>query len=141
MSNIFLRKHKIPNIIFVILKKLISYENELTTTNNVSLDFYRPCQSYQMIRTFKGHHLKKESLFDREQRSKALKEALLFLLFFLAWKSNMSEKCSKENKNSLCGLVWPYVALYGLVWPCMALYGLMWPCMALYDLKWHFMVF
>ena len=72
--------------------------------------------------------------FDRDQRSKVLKEALLFLLL-LAWNQlpkmfQIEHKLCKGTKNVLGNKIVMF-ALYGLVWPCVALYGLVWPCVAL----------
>ena len=77
-------------------------------------------------------------IFDREQRSKVLKEALLFLLLllFLAWNQvrkmiQMEQKLCKGRKKCAS------VAHYGIqlpCLPCMALYSLAWPYVALYDL-------
>ena len=93
-------------------------------------------------------------LFDREQRSKVLKYALLLFFFFLAWKHEwkmfqIEQKLCKGTQNVLLWhimvlnfhvyLVWPYVALYDLLsswcsfsrpWLCVASIELAWPCVS-----------
>ena len=67
-------------------------------------------------------------LFDREQSSKVLKEALLLLSLFLF---AMEQKMFLEHNY---GIEMPFMALYGRAWPCMAVYGGVWPCMDVYDI-------
>ena len=84
-------------------------------------------------------------IFDREQSSKVLKEALL-----AGNHSETNKKCSQWKKNNFLGhdygielpcvalygfygfygRVWPYMVVYGRVWPCMAVYGPIWPYVA-----------
>ena len=77
------------------------------------------------------------AIFDREQRSKVLKGALLLL--FLAW---WNKKCAREQnmflwvKRSnggsviLCGTLWYWIVGCGLIWPLVVIY-----CQSVYCLR------
>ena len=101
--------------------------------------------------------LKKTLVFDHEQPSKVLKEALLllflFLLFLLAWNhQSRSKNCAWEQKNvpasqnedhrvPIAMEVKFYLHIMELnghvylVCPCVALNGLMWPRMVFLHFK------
>ena len=68
-------------------------------------------------------------IFDRKQRSKVLKDALLLFLLFLLlalWKNVCKEwhiMVLELPCVAFCGPVWPYVVL--LLWSSVALYGIL----------------
>ena len=117
---------------------------------------------------FLGLHTER-TIFDREQRSKVLKEALLLLFLFLAcvvekWAKNVpnrtkflqeNKKCAREQKNSYRSkwsswssnsyFLWHIMVLncrVFIVLPCVASFGLAcleWPSVVLHGLVWFFM--